>query len=57
MRAIIDFYRTPAGQRLVSALPGITQRSMVIGQRWGLKLGREIEEEAKKELKKRGVEL
>ena len=30
---------------------------MVLGQRWGAQLGREIEEEARKELKKRGIEL
>jgi hypothetical protein len=30
---------------------------MALGQRWGAQLGREIEEEARRELKKRGIEL
>jgi hypothetical protein len=33
------------------------RQSMVLGQRWGTQLGREIEEEARRELKKRGIEL
>jgi hypothetical protein len=57
MEAITAFYRTPAGRKLVAKLPVIAQRSMVIGQRWGMQLGREIEAEAKRELKKRGIDL
>ena len=30
---------------------------MALGQRWGAQIGREIEQEARKELKKRGIEL
>jgi hypothetical protein len=30
---------------------------MVAGQRWGEQLGREIDREAREELKKRGIEL
>jgi hypothetical protein len=33
------------------------RQAMALGQRWGAQLGREIEEEARKELKKRGIEL
>jgi hypothetical protein len=29
----------------------------VLGQRWGAEIGRELEQEARKELKKRGIEL
>ena len=30
---------------------------MTLGQRWGSAIGREIEAEARRELKKRGIEL
>ena len=30
---------------------------MTLGQRWGADIGREIEQEARRELKKRGIEL
>ena len=33
------------------------RQSMTLGQRWGAQLGREIEQEAREELKKRGVPL
>jgi hypothetical protein len=30
---------------------------MALGQRWGAQIGREIEAEARRELKKRGIDL
>lgn len=35
LRAIIAFYQTPAGQRLIASLPAITQESAAAGQEWG----------------------
>jgi hypothetical protein len=37
--------------------PGIMRQSMVLGQRWGQQIGIEFDAEAKRELKKRGIEL
>lgn len=42
VKAIIAFYETPAGQKLVSMLPAVTQESMVVGQEWGRHLGERI---------------
>ena len=33
------------------------RESMLLGQRWGEQIGAEIEEEARSELKKRGIDL
>ena len=42
MESMIAFYRTPAGQKLVSKLPVITEESMAVGRRWGMELGLRI---------------
>ncbi|MBO0742726.1 MAG: DUF2059 domain-containing protein, partial [Hyphomicrobiaceae bacterium] len=57
LAALIAFYKSPIGIKFVAVQPEITRQSMLAGQRWGARLGREIEEEARKELKKRGVDL
>ena len=57
LRAIVAFYKSPAGVRFITAQPDIMRQSMTLGQRWGAQLGREIELEAREELKKRGVPL
>jgi uncharacterized protein len=55
--AVSAFYKSPAGLKLLSVQPQIARQSMALGQRWGAQIGREIEQEARKELKKRGIEL
>jgi hypothetical protein len=57
LNAIASFYRSPAGTRFIAIQPLVTKESMQIGQRRGSELGREIEAEARRELKKRGIEL
>ncbi len=51
------FYKTPIGQKMIAIQPEILQRSMQIGIGWGQAIGQEVEAEARKELKKRGVDL
>jgi hypothetical protein len=43
--------------KFVAVEPEIMRQSMMAGQRWGARLGREIEEEVGKELKKRSLDL
>ena len=57
LKAIVAFYKSPAGAKFIAAQPDIMRQSMTLGQRWGAQLGREIEQEAREELKKRGVPL
>jgi hypothetical protein len=42
VKDLIKFYETPTGRKLVRVLPLITQESMVAGQRWGMKLGKDV---------------
>ncbi len=57
LNGITSFYKSPVGEKLIQIQPEIMQESMSIGQAWGLKIGREIEQEVRKELKDRGVAL
>ena len=57
MKAVAEFYRSPVGSKLIDAQPQIMQDSIMAGQRWGQRIGREIEEEARRELKRRGIDL
>jgi uncharacterized protein len=51
------FYKTPIGQKMIATQPEILQRSMQLGMAWGQNIGKEVEAEARQELKKRGVDL
>jgi hypothetical protein len=39
LKSIIDFYKTPAGIKLVKETPAVSQKSMVASQKWGAALG------------------
>ena len=54
---LIAFYKTPTGKKFIEMQPNITKGSMLIGQRWGQKIGAQLEKSAREELKKRGIEL
>lgn len=38
LEEILAFYATPVGQKMTAELPVITEKSMQIGQMWGMKL-------------------
>jgi uncharacterized protein len=42
LRAMLELYKSPFGQRLLEVQPELVQESMVIGQRWGARIGAEI---------------
>ncbi|MFV0295209.1 MAG: DUF2059 domain-containing protein [Hyphomicrobiaceae bacterium] len=57
LQAVAAFYKTPTGKRFVAALPNITRQSMIAGRDWGAKIGAEIDRDARRLLKERGVDL
>lgn len=38
LEEILEFYETPVGQKMTKQLPVIMEKSMQIGQQWGMKL-------------------
>jgi uncharacterized protein len=57
LKEIIAFYKTPIGAKLIKAQPEIAQKSMAIGQAWGRKIGQDVEQEVRAQLKQRGIAL
>lgn len=53
LKAVNAFYESPAGQKVLSTLPQITQESMKIGQEWGAKIGEQAAAEAEEESNKK----
>ena len=53
LRALIAFYRTPAGTRFLAAQPELIRASMAAGEQWGVELGTQVVDELQKE----GVKL
>ena len=42
LKAMLDLYRSPFGQRLLKIQPQVMQESMQLGQRWGARVGADI---------------
>jgi hypothetical protein len=57
LNAVIAFYKSAVGMRFADVQPKIMRESMQLGQRWGERLGLELQEEARRELRRRGIEM
>lgn len=42
VKALISFYKTPAGKKLAAVGPKAAVESMQVGQKWGQELGTKI---------------
>ncbi|MEH6403179.1 MAG: DUF2059 domain-containing protein [Sneathiella sp.] len=57
LKEALNFYQSPIGQKIMKALPQITQESAIAGQKVGATLGPIIAERVKKRLQKEGIKL
>jgi uncharacterized protein len=57
LNAVIAFYKSPVGNRFAGIQPKIMRDSMALGQRWGERIGLEFQEEARRELARRGINM
>jgi hypothetical protein len=57
LQGIIAFYKSPIGAKFIQLQPELVQQSMALGQAWGRKIGQEIDQQVRKELKDRGISL
>lgn len=55
MDAVIDFYKTPVGIKMLNSLPTLTQQSMAVGQAWGQAVAQRATGKFVEALKKRGL--
>ncbi len=57
LRELVRFYSRGIGAKFMAMQPELTQRSMLLSERWGEMIGREIDAEVRRELKKRGIDI
>jgi len=50
MQALIAFFRSPVGKKLLSTQPELSRESMKIGQEWGQEIGKKVGETFGKQL-------
>jgi hypothetical protein len=55
--ALIAFYKTPAGQRMLQKLPVVTQELMVAGGKFGQSVSEDVRKKMIEELRKKGVNI
>jgi len=55
--ALIAFYKTPAGQKLLQKLPTVTQELMLVGGKFGQSVAEDMRKRMIEELRKKGVNL
>ena len=57
MNELAAFFSKGAGASFIAKQPEILAESMTAGQKWGQKIGLEIEEQIREEFKKRGIKI
>jgi hypothetical protein len=57
MKDLTAFFSNGAGASFIAKQPEILTESMAAGQEWGQKIGLEIEQQIRDELKKRGIKI
>jgi len=57
LNELTRFYSTGAGAKFIAMMPDLMQQSILLGQKWGEGIGREIEAEVRRELRKRGINI
>lgn len=57
VKALIAFYSTPIGRKVIAVTPSLSQESMQIGMQWGQSLGPEIDRRIRARFRKEGVKL
>ena len=54
---LLEFYRTPVGQKTIEVMPLLTQESMQIGQSWGISIGPTIGQRVSQRMAAEGIEI
>ncbi len=57
MKALADFYRSPAGKKFIAALPDLTTEAMRMGSAWGQQIAQDAERKVRDEMRRRGFDL
>lgn len=55
IEALLAFYRTPTGQKALTAMPQVTMESMQAGQRWAQSVGQAVQIRVERRLAEEGL--
>lgn len=56
-RGLIEFYKTPLGQKSISVMPKMTQEGMQAGQQWGQTIAHKLERRITERFEREGLRL
>lgn len=57
MKGLIEFYKTPLGQKAVSVLPKMTREAMKAGQEWGQTIIPQFQQKVYDRMEKEGIKV
>ncbi|MDJ0951050.1 MAG: DUF2059 domain-containing protein [Alphaproteobacteria bacterium] len=57
IRALLDFWQSPVGQKMRSKIPEISRAGVLLGQQWGRQVGSRAVERIKVRLRKLGYKI
>ena len=57
LQALVEFYRTPLGQKTIETMPAILNEVLALGSTWGKEMGVRAAERAAERLRERGIDL
>jgi uncharacterized protein len=57
LHAIIAFYQTPVGQKMLEKLPALSQQTMASGAKFGRSVAEDLRNKMIEELRKKGIDL
>jgi hypothetical protein len=57
LQAVVAFYKTPVGAKLVAVMPAITRESLQLGMAMGQQAAKEALENARKEFEENGIKM
>lgn len=55
IKQLLEFYKTPLGQKTISVMPQVVSESLIAGQQWGQSLGPEMQKRILFALQKEGL--
>jgi uncharacterized protein len=57
LHTLNEFYKTPAGQKMLQKMPAMSQELMTVGVKFGQSVGKDIQQRMTDELRKKGIDL
>jgi len=57
LEALLAFYKSPLGQKVIETMPTLLQQSHALGIAWGMQVGKRMKERIDEEARRRGYAL